>query len=196
MIKSSTPVWVLLFSSLFGFERPNFRVVGVISVIVFGVLLTIDGEPQFNIHGFSLVLIAAVASGLRWNMTQLLMKDMKEEKINQSSKNERTEQSPLSTMYHLSPVMFSTMILLSFYLENPFQKQQQIMKAHTLIYEVVYVLLAMSVGGILGKINIQRKRVKPYSVYIIFMYSVHHDIVRTLFDQRNKHGDVKCSRHK
>jgi solute carrier family 35 protein C2 len=159
MIKSSTPVWVLFFSFLLGFERPNMKLVGVIGFIVFGVFLTIDGEPHFNMHGFSLVSIAAVASGLRWNMTQLLMK------------KKNNDSSPLSTMYHTSPIMFVTMLSLSLYLE----KQQ--IQLQTFVFRVA----AMSIGGVLGNtIYSLRHFCSTHVVYILC--SVHYDIVRTLFN--------------
>lgn len=141
MIKSSTPVWVLIFSFLFGFEKPKINLVAVISFIVFGVWLTIDGEPKFDTKGFILVLTAAVASGLRWNMTQFLMKSSKSNKDN----------SPLATMYHLSPIMFITMLLLSLIIEKPFHQQASSIYYFDSLSKSFMSLLIMSFGGVLGK---------------------------------------------
>lgn len=142
MIKSSTPVWVLIFSFLFGFERPSLKLVGVISFIVFGVWLTIDGEPKFDTKGFILVLTAAVASGLRWNMAQYLMKPSKSNKNN----------SPLATMYHLSPIMFITMLSLSLVIEKPFQQQDTATANFHFdsVSKSIISLGIMSFGGVLG----------------------------------------------
>lgn len=141
MIKSSTPVWVLIFSFLFGFEKLKLNLIIIISVIVLGICLTIDGEPKFDTKGFFLVSISAIASGLRWNMTQLLMK----KKSNNTATNNNNSSSPLSAMYHLSPVMFITMLLLSLYFENPFHQQISSSKS-------IMTLLVMSFGGVLGNI--------------------------------------------
>ncbi|KAG2230579.1 hypothetical protein INT48_006884 [Thamnidium elegans] len=141
MIKSSTPVWVLIFSFLFGFEKPSFKLITVISFIVFGVWLTIDGEPKFDNRGFLLVLTAAIASGLRWNMAQYLMKSGKSNKDN----------SPLATMYHLSPIMFITMLSLSLIIEKPFQQQIGTNSFYfDSLSKTVTSLAIMSFGGVLA----------------------------------------------
>ena len=133
MIKSSTPVWVLLFSFLFGFEKMEFRLLMIISIIVLGISLTIDGESRFDWKGFTLVSISAIASGLRWNIAQYLMKPS-----NTGTENN----SPLSAMYHLSPVMFVTMVSLSIYYENPFQQIG--------LLDFSKKLFIMAFGGVIG----------------------------------------------
>ncbi|KAI7908205.1 triose-phosphate transporter family-domain-containing protein [Cokeromyces recurvatus] len=140
MIKSSTPIWTLLFSFLFGFEKPRLRLVAIITCIIFGVLLTIDGEPHINLQGFTLVLVAAISSGLRWNLTQFLLKD-----------SNISNHGPLVIMYHLSPVMFITMLSLSLYIEQPFFYHHDFTtdSIHT-IKEIVISISIMSVGGILA----------------------------------------------
>ncbi|OAJ37215.1 hypothetical protein, variant 1 [Batrachochytrium dendrobatidis JEL423] len=73
MIKSSTPVWVLVFAFMFGLEKPNWRLVLVILVICSGVVFTVAGEIRFSMIGFLLILGASVMSGLRWSLTQILL---------------------------------------------------------------------------------------------------------------------------
>ncbi|GAN02087.1 hypothetical protein MAM1_0016d01527 [Mucor ambiguus] len=141
VIKSSTPVWVLLFSFMFGFEKPTLNLIAVISLIVVGVSLTVDGESHYNTQGFILVLVAAIASGLRWNLTQFLMKN----------NDKQQQQSPLATMYHLSPIMFITMLSLSLYIENPFQHHQNASSYLDFVFKALISLFIMAVGGILGK---------------------------------------------
>ncbi|CAO0801236.1 unnamed protein product [Mucor circinelloides] len=140
VIKSSTPVWVLLFSFMFGFEKPTLNLTAVISLIVIGVSLTVDGESHYNTHGFMLVLVAAIASGLRWNLTQFLMK----------KKDKQQQQSPLATMYHLSPIMFITMLSLSLYIERPFQHHQNASSSLDFAFKALTLLSIMAVGGILA----------------------------------------------
>lgn len=138
MIKSSTPVWVLIFSFLFGLEKLRLHLVMIISVIVLGICLTIDGESSFDTTGFILVSVSAISSGLRWNLTQLLMKNT------HSSNNNSNNNSPLSTMYHTSPVMFVTMFILSLIIEKPFHYSQ-------LSYlDSISLLFVMAFGGILA----------------------------------------------
>lgn len=136
MVKSSTPIWVLLFSFLFGFEKPRLLLITIIFVMVTGVVLTVEGETKFDPLGFTLVLTASVISGLRWSMTQLLLTS---DKLNSSS--------PIETLYYLSPVMFVTTFILSLIYEKPFQQSQHF---DTLTH-IIESLGLMSIGGFLGK---------------------------------------------
>ncbi|CAG8480618.1 4212_t:CDS:2 [Funneliformis caledonium] len=109
MVKSSTPIWVLIFAFAFGLEQPKLILIIIITVISVGVLLTVEGETKFNLTGFLLVLGAAIISGLRWTLTQMLLQ--KEEGMN----------NPVATLYYLSPIMFIMMSILSLIFEQPFQ---------------------------------------------------------------------------
>ncbi|CAG8491148.1 8191_t:CDS:2 [Scutellospora calospora] len=89
-------------------KHPRIILVVIISVISIGVIMTVFGEAAFNLTGFLLVLGAAIVSGLRWSLTQMLLQ--KEEGMNH----------PVATLYYVSPVMFIMMIILSFIFEKPF----------------------------------------------------------------------------
>ena len=97
-----------MFAFVFGLEQPRMILIFIITVISFGVILTVAGETKFNLTGFLLVLGAAVVSGLRWSLTQMLLQ--REEGMN----------NPIATLYYLSPVMFIMMTTLSLIFENPF----------------------------------------------------------------------------
>ncbi|TPX39653.1 hypothetical protein SeLEV6574_g07071 [Synchytrium endobioticum] len=101
MVKSSAPVFVLIFAVLFGLERPTCGLVASVLVIVLGVVLMIsDGEGgssgtnMFNWSGFVQVQAATVASGFRWALTQILL-----------SRAEMGMNNPLATTVILAPVM-------------------------------------------------------------------------------------------
>lgn len=136
MVKSSTPIWVLMFSFIFGFEKPRLLLVMIIMVMVAGVVLTVEGETKFDTRGFILVLTASIVSGLRWTMTQLLL-------LQQGS----TISNPIATLYYLSPVMFLTMLTLSLIFEQPLDHS----KHFDSISHVLESLGLMSIGGFLGK---------------------------------------------
>jgi solute carrier family 35, member C2 len=74
MVKSGVPVFVLFFSFLFGLETPSWKLTGIICIICFGVLLMVADETKFNILGYTEVQIATVLAGLRWALTQILLK--------------------------------------------------------------------------------------------------------------------------
>lgn len=142
MVKSSTPIWVLLFSFVFGFEKPRLLLVAIIVVMVAGVILTVEGETKYDHLGFILVLVASIVSGLRWSMTQLLLQH---ENLGISN--------PIATLYYLSPVMFITMLTLSIMFEHPLEQFQHSKHFDTLSH-VVESFGLMSIGGFLGNISI------------------------------------------
>ncbi|KAF9992950.1 Triose-phosphate Transporter [Entomortierella chlamydospora] len=109
MIKSSTPIWVLVFAFFFRLEKPRWSLILIIGVIVVGVILTVAGEAQFDMTGFILVLLAAVMSGLRWSLTQMLLQ-----------KDQLGMDNPVATLYYISPIMFVLMSVLSLAIEDPF----------------------------------------------------------------------------
>jgi len=111
MIKSSSPIWVLISAFLFGLEKITCSLVTVGGLIVAGELLTAFGEVEFDTIGFFLCLIAAVCSGIRWTLVQF--------KLN-------TLDPPLKgsvvVMRVLAPSMFVFMLLLSAIIERPWEK--------------------------------------------------------------------------
>ncbi|KAH7292071.1 hypothetical protein KP509_29G050600 [Ceratopteris richardii] len=102
MCKSAGPVFLLLFAFAFKLEVPSFRLFGIILVISSGVLLTGLGsllntkpeEQKFEVLGFILVMLAAVMSGFRWTVTQILLQ-----------KKEFGLNNPFAVMSQLAPVM-------------------------------------------------------------------------------------------
>lgn len=73
MCKSAAPIFLLLFAFAFRLESPSLKLFGIISVISAGVLLTVAKETEFEFWGFVFVMLAAVMSGFRWCMTQVLL---------------------------------------------------------------------------------------------------------------------------
>lgn len=102
MCKSAAPVFLLLFAFAFKLEAPSFKLFGIISIISSGVLLTGLGsllstkseEKRLEVLGFILVIFAAIMSGFRWTVTQILLQ-----------KKEFGLNNPLAVMCHLAPVM-------------------------------------------------------------------------------------------
>ncbi|KAF9219603.1 TPT-domain-containing protein [Gyrodon lividus] len=102
MCKSSSLIFVLFFAFLFRLEKFSVRLVIVILIIFGGVLLMVTSETAFVLSGFLLVMAASVCGGLRWSLTQLVMHD-KAMGFN----------SPPVTIYWLSPVMGTTLAIIS-----------------------------------------------------------------------------------
>ncbi|KAF8840243.1 TPT-domain-containing protein [Paxillus ammoniavirescens] len=102
MCKSSSLIFVLFFAFLFRLEKFSMRLVIVILIIFGGVLLMVASETAFVLSGFLLVMAASVCGGLRWSLTQLVMKD-----------KTMGFESPPVTIYWLSPVMAISLAITS-----------------------------------------------------------------------------------
>ncbi|KZT58871.1 TPT-domain-containing protein [Calocera cornea HHB12733] len=108
MCKSSSLGFVLIFAFLFRLERPSLLLVGVILIITVGVLLMVFTEAHFVLVGAILVLAASACGGLRWSLTQLLLR-----------KHDMGLDTPASTLYWLAPIMALTLLICSTVLEGP-----------------------------------------------------------------------------
>ncbi|KAL5570876.1 hypothetical protein UlMin_020473 [Ulmus minor] len=106
MCKSAAPIFLLLFAFAFRLESPSIKLSGIILVICAGILLTVAKETEFEFGGFVLVMLAAVMSGFRWCMTQILL-----QKETYGLKN------PLTLMSYVTPVMALATALLSLILD-------------------------------------------------------------------------------
>uniref|UniRef100_A0A1J3C9D8 Putative sugar phosphate/phosphate translocator n=1 Tax=Noccaea caerulescens TaxID=107243 RepID=A0A1J3C9D8_NOCCA len=106
MCKSAAPIFLLLFAFAFRLESPSLKLFGIISVISAGVLLTVAKETEFEFWGFVFVMLAAVMSGFRWCMTQVLL-----QKETFGLKN------PFVFMSYVAPVMAIVTGLLSLLLD-------------------------------------------------------------------------------
>ncbi|KAG0486704.1 hypothetical protein HPP92_008799 [Vanilla planifolia] len=106
MCKSASPIFLLAFAFAFRLETPSFKLLGIILVMSIGVLLTVAKETQFDAWGFVLVMLAAVMSGFRWSMTQILLQ-----------KESYGLQNPITFMSYVTPVMAFTTAILSLLLD-------------------------------------------------------------------------------
>ncbi|KAL3651328.1 hypothetical protein CASFOL_004330 [Castilleja foliolosa] len=102
MCKSATPIFLLLFAFAFRLESPSVKLLGIMLVISVGILLTVAKETEFDFWGFIFVTLAAVMSGFRWTMTQILLQSLK---------------NPLTLMSYVTPVMAIATALLSLMLD-------------------------------------------------------------------------------
>ncbi|XP_008792324.2 probable sugar phosphate/phosphate translocator At1g06470 [Phoenix dactylifera] len=102
MCKSAAPIFLLLFAFAFRLESPSIKLLGIILIISIGVLLTVAKETEFNIWGFVFVMLAAVMSGFRWCMTQILLQ-----------KEAYGLKDPIALMSYVTPVMAVATAILS-----------------------------------------------------------------------------------
>ncbi|CAL5036840.1 unnamed protein product [Urochloa decumbens] len=137
MCKSAAPIFLLLFAFAFRLETPSIKLLGIIFVISVGVLLTVAKETEFDFWGFIFVTLAAVMSGFRWSMTQILL-----QKDTYGLKN------PITLMSHVTPVMAIATMILSLLLDpwSDFQKNSYFDNP----WHVMRSCLLMLIGGSLA----------------------------------------------
>ncbi|KAI9490341.1 triose-phosphate transporter family-domain-containing protein [Zychaea mexicana] len=102
MCKSSTLAFVLLFAFLFRLEKPSLKLICIILIIITGVILMVSDETEFELVGFICVMTASACGGLRWALTELLLR---KESIGLSN--------PFASIFFLAPAQAVILIVLS-----------------------------------------------------------------------------------
>jgi solute carrier family 35 protein C2 len=110
MCKSSSLIFVLFFAFLLKLEKPSVRLILVITLIAGGVLLMVFTTTTFSFVGLILVLSASFLGGLRWGLTQILLK-----------KRDMGMNNPAATVFWLAPSMAATLALVTIFVEGPFK---------------------------------------------------------------------------
>ncbi|MEO2192057.1 MAG: hypothetical protein ABGY24_06410 [bacterium] len=114
MLKSTTPLFLLLFAILMGIERMSWRLAGVIAIISLGLFLLVEGEEdgEFSWAGFLMVISASALAGLRWAITQVLL---------QGDAHNASRGGALEIIELLSPIMGVTLLVTSICVERPWR---------------------------------------------------------------------------
>lgn len=73
MTKSSSVIFILCFSILFGLERARPSLAAVVMFIASGLFMLTYRSTSFNMIGFLMVLGASLLGGIRWTLAQLVM---------------------------------------------------------------------------------------------------------------------------
>jgi len=107
MCKSSSLIFVLLFAFAFRLEIFSWHLIGVIFLIFSGILLMVATETHFVLNGFIIVISASALGGLRWSLTQLLLRDKK-----------MGFNNPAATLFWLAPIMGITLAIVSIFIER------------------------------------------------------------------------------
>ena len=102
MLKSLTPVYLVLAMAMLGVKVPSMSAILGVLVIVVGTAIASLGELRFSVTGFALQTVADISEGTRLVLLQLLM-----------SKEKLT---PFETIYYLFPAtgLFQLLIALQF----------------------------------------------------------------------------------
>jgi solute carrier family 35, member C2 len=131
MCKSSTLAFVLIFAFLFKLEQPRLRLIAIIVIITAGVVLMVSDETDFVVVGyvrcltwlggcrigiliicfrrFVEVMAGAVLGGLRWSLTEILLR---KESLGLSN--------PCASIFYLAPAQGIILIVISGFVEGYF----------------------------------------------------------------------------
>jgi solute carrier family 35 protein C2 len=120
--KSGSVIWVLLFSLCFGLQKFQCKLIGVVLLIALGIGTASFGEVDFVFNGFLLVILAGLAGGFRWALTQLFLKSLGEKNM-----------SSIDLVYHISPASAVSLLPPFFMFESdkffksPFMNDSEVM---------------------------------------------------------------------
>ncbi|KAF7725815.1 Triose-phosphate Transporter [Apophysomyces ossiformis] len=107
MCKSSTLAFVLIFAFLFRLQKVSMKLITVIVIISSGVLLMVSDETEFVWAGFIQVMAASVCGGLRWSLTEVLLR-----------KESMGLNNPFASIFFLAPLQALVLLLISAIVEG------------------------------------------------------------------------------
>lgn len=138
MVKSSSPMFVLICAFFLGLETPSWHLASIIGIIGVGTILTVWDSIEFHLGGFSLLFLASFLAGVRWSLTQLIIE-------HEADQNGITGGGPFATMIYITPVVGGTLVILSAAIEGPFR-----ILSHFSSFEAVATSLGICcIGGLL-----------------------------------------------
>ncbi|KAI9364517.1 triose-phosphate transporter family-domain-containing protein [Zopfochytrium polystomum] len=183
IVKSTVPLWVLIFSLLFGLERFRWNLVFIIGIICTGVAFTAAGEVHFSWYGFILIQLASMSSGLRWSLTQMLLP------------RAAGTSHPVATLYRLSPFTFAFFLVGSLLTEtgdDGFQHSPFFADLESAVQAVSFI----TIGGLIALMMtlsqfyfVQRTSVLTFSVAVGNFQSRLHDRRVHHLHGRHTHSD-------
>lgn len=114
MLKTSSLVFVLIFGLLFKLESFNWRLIVIVLIMSISVTMMVSSPKNTLVSnspiGIIFVLLASLFSGIRWSLTQILLK---------RNNNPYTTNS-INTIFYLSPLMCMTLFILGLFFEGWF----------------------------------------------------------------------------
>ncbi|CAO3689958.1 unnamed protein product [Rhizopus stolonifer] len=107
MCKSSTLAFVLIFAFIFKLEKISLKLILIIVIITSGVILMVSDETDFSLIGFIQVMSAAAFGGLRWSLTEVLLR-----------KESMGLANPFASIFFLAPSQAIILLIISAFVEG------------------------------------------------------------------------------
>eukprot|EP00743_Colponemidia_sp_Colp-15_P007362 GILK01007949.1.p1 GENE.GILK01007949.1~~GILK01007949.1.p1 ORF type:complete len:419 (-),score=43.85 GILK01007949.1:215-1471(-) len=135
VLKSSTPVFLVLFMFCLRVERFSCRLILTVSIISVGVALAVYGEMRAHINGLIASLTSILLSCLRWTLTQKILHDAE------------SRLTPIQLLYLISPVCFLTLLPAMLIQEGSNVLDSALFYAVDSFFEIIALLIF---GGVLA----------------------------------------------
>ena len=104
IVRGTVPAFVLAFSLLLGLDKPSWRIAGSILTVCVGIGFAAYGDVDCDALGLGLALLSCVFSGLRWAMTQVLVKASAEgDQHALAGALANRHRSPVASIYYVTP---------------------------------------------------------------------------------------------
>ncbi|KAK3932164.1 Solute carrier family 35 member C2 [Frankliniella fusca] len=107
MTKSTTVLFILMFSLIFNLEKKSWSLVLIVVLIASGLTMFTYKATEFSAIGFVLVLLASFLSGIRWTLAQVFMQH-----------TESGHQNPLDVVYLVQPWMLLSVLPFAAFFEG------------------------------------------------------------------------------
>ena len=139
MTKSTTIIFILIFSLVFKLEKKSWTLVLIVMLISAGLSMFTYEATEFNALGFILVLIASLVSGVRWTMAQLFMQH-----------SESGHQNPLDMVYHVQPWMLIPVLPFAAFFEGPQVASSCLLLGSYDVHKVILTVIKVGAGALLA----------------------------------------------
>lgn len=77
MTKSTTIIFILIFSLILKLEKKSWSLAMTVIMISTGLFMTTYKSTNFNALGFAFLIFASMCSGIRWSFAQLVIQKSK-----------------------------------------------------------------------------------------------------------------------
>nr|CAH8868924.1 unnamed protein product [Trichobilharzia regenti] len=139
MTKSTSVIFIVMFSVLLKLEKKRPSLIIVVVLITCGLFMFSYESTQFDYIGFLLVLSASFLSGIRWSFTQLLVQGQS-----------YGLSHPVDFMYHSQPWMALVILPFSVYIEGFELATAKSLFRTDSINQIVGNLIHLSIGAVLA----------------------------------------------
>mmetsp|Transcript_4630 Transcript_4630/g.9136 ORF Transcript_4630/g.9136 Transcript_4630/m.9136 type:complete len:425 (+) Transcript_4630:129-1403(+) len=136
MVKSSSPIFVLLLSFAAGIEKPTIPLVAAMVLMSGGLAMSVEGELAFDAVGFSMCLGAGFTAASRLVVSHVVLHGEGDDRLD-----------PVSLLYIVAPTSAAFIVPIALPMEAGAMSQSKFATDPALMRETIAVVIA---GGVLA----------------------------------------------